>query len=118
LVHALRGELARARMLLADGGDVLDRKYLADLAVLGGDHTRAIELYLETLSGTADDDEMVIGFLLDHQARVETEPIVAFWSDPDRRRRTFELLDARRRAEPLRPEVWQRIATLHALGGE
>ncbi|HTR51044.1 MAG TPA: S16 family serine protease [Kofleriaceae bacterium] len=136
LAHALRGELAQARMLLADGGERLDRRYLADLAVLEGDDERAIALYLETLAEPPE-DPLIVGWLLDRyaaslrdaarpgeagafdgHARAPSAAIAARWTDPARRDATRELLEAQLALDPLRPEPWRRLAVLHALAGD
>jgi len=114
LAHALHGELSQARMLLADGGERLDRRYLADLAVLEGDDERAIALYLDTLSEPPE-DPLVVGWLLDHPAHAA---ITAHWADAGHRASTRELLEAQLELDPLRPEPWRRLATLHELAGD
>jgi hypothetical protein len=114
LTHALRGELAQARMLFADGGELLDRRYLGDLAVLEGDHERAVALYLDTLSEPPE-DPIVVGWLLDHPVH---PAIAARWADADRRAATRALLESRLALDPLRPDPWQRLAVLHELAGE
>ena len=117
LAHALRGELAQARMLFADGGERLDRRYLGDLAVLEGDENRAVASYLETLAEPPE-DPLVVGWLLDRHARVPSPLVAARWAEPARRAATRELLEAQLELDPLRPEPWRRLAILHELAGD
>lgn len=114
LVHAIRGETASARMLLADGAEPLDRKYLAELAALDGDEDRAIELFLGALEGDGE-DALVVGWLLDRVGRHPSPALAGYWQNPEHRRRAYELLDRSLAIAPLRPETWNRLATLHAL---
>jgi tetratricopeptide (TPR) repeat protein len=118
LVHAIRGDLSRARMLFADGGDRIDRRYIAELTALEGDDDRATELFVQTLQEDpteADDVLHVIEWLLDRYERKPTPVLDAYWSDPERRLCTFEILDRSLELAPLRADTWRRLATLHRI---
>jgi len=65
IAMALAGNRAGARALFERGGEVLDRKYLADLALLDGKPEQASRKFLATLAQDPDDPR-VIGWLLDH----------------------------------------------------
>lgn len=117
LGHALAGELEPARALFADGREPLDRRYLAELALIEGDEDRAIELFLGTLRD-GPEDPSIIGWLLDRHARAPSAAIAGYWADPERRARAFALLEAGCQLAPLRPEPWRRLATLHELAGD
>jgi hypothetical protein len=109
LVHALRDERSQAQVLFADGGDRLDRRYLADLAALDGHHDRAVDLYLDTL---ADLDPHVVGWLLDHHARAPSPAITAFLAA--RSDDVARVLEHACAIAPLRPDPWRRLALVHA----
>src|SRR5262249_1382455 len=64
---ALTGDTAGAQALFGTNGDVLDRKYLADLAVLGGWSDEAERLYLESIE-QGPPDRRVIEWLLERYA--------------------------------------------------
>ncbi|MGE5183588.1 MAG: S16 family serine protease, partial [Acidobacteriota bacterium] len=113
IVHALRDERSQARVLLADGGDVLDRRYLADLAALEGDDERAIALYLATLA-SAPAELAIVGWLLD---RAASPAVAAYFTDAARRQHAIELLDQHRTLSPLRAEPWRWLAAVHQLAG-
>lgn len=114
LVHVVRGEPGHARMLFADGGEVIDLKYLAELAALDSNEERAIELFAEIAAH--DDDAAVIGWLLDRVGH-RSAALDAFWSSAEHRRRAVGLIEQGLAIAPLRPELWQRLATLHRLEG-
>jgi tetratricopeptide (TPR) repeat protein len=116
LVHAMRGEERQARLLFADGCEPIDRFYLGELAAQTGDEERAIELFVGALEHGPEDPH-VIGWLLDLHAIRPSPVIAAYWSTPERRRRSLDLLDATRRVTPLEPAVWRQLATLHRLDG-
>jgi tetratricopeptide (TPR) repeat protein len=117
LVHALKDERAQASTLLADGGERLDRRYLADLAALEGDHERAIALHLEALDDPPDDPH-VVGWLLEHHARAPSSAIARYLASSERRRGVIELFDRGRAIAPLRPEPWRHLAVVHELAGD
>ncbi len=117
LAHALRDERSQAGMLFADGGDRIDGCYLADLAVLDGDESRAIALYLDALADPPADSH-VLGWLIDRHAREPSPAIARYLADADRRARAIELMDQACATAPLRPGPWQRLAVLHALGDD
>ncbi len=114
LVHALRDERSQARALFADGGERLDRYYLADLAKLDGDDDRAIALYL----GDPPTDPHVVGWLLDRHARTPSPAIAAYLDDDTRRQAVVDLLETARVIAPLRPEPWRGLAVVHELAAD
>ncbi len=131
---ALAGERAAARALLEQGGEVLDRKYLADLALLDGQQAAAVRLYLGAL---VDDpgDPRVIGWLLDHAGGAPAAPgdavvapdagaadtaalIRAHFTPPERSRAAAAVLEGQVRESPRRPAAWRQLAVLHRLRGD
>ncbi|MBV8201667.1 MAG: hypothetical protein JOZ15_13680 [Acidobacteria bacterium] len=127
---AMSGELAAARSLLERGGGVLDRKYLADLALLEGRPEAAIRLFLEALAADPADPR-VIGWLLDHAGGTEramaagaklpksaSAAIRAYFAVPERARQAAAVLEAQNRESPRRPAAWRQLAALHRLRGD
>ncbi|HEY8021012.1 MAG TPA: S16 family serine protease [Thermoanaerobaculia bacterium] len=117
---ALGGRLAEARQLMQRGGEVLDRKYLADVALLEGNEALAVRLFLRALAEDPDDTR-VIGWLLDH-ARGDHEGAVrehfAGAAKSANFSRAVAALEARVREAPRRPAAWRQLATLHRLAGD
>ncbi len=105
---ALRGDLASARAFFESREDPLDRKYLADVAVLDEDFDRAAQLYLEVFA-IDPDDRRILAWLLDHADRAPAiaarlrAPEVASW--------VREALDAATRDAPLSASTARRRAT-------
>jgi tetratricopeptide (TPR) repeat protein len=117
---ALTGHVAAARPLLERGGEVLDRKYLADLELLAGRPEAAGRLFLGTLPDDPD-DARVIGWLLDHvagAAGAEAKRIRDRFARPEIGRRAAAALEARVREAPRRSAAWRQLAVLHRLLGE
>jgi Lon protease (S16) C-terminal proteolytic domain len=117
LAYALLGHRDRARSLLADGGELLDRKYLAFLAVLEGDLERATQLFLDTLAQDGSDLH-VISWLLERSARAPVPAIAAHFASDEVRARTISLLEAAISSEPLQSAYWFHLAELQRLGGQ
>jgi hypothetical protein len=115
LVHALAGEASQAQVLFADGGERIDRLYLAELAALDGDDERAIALYLGTLERI---DAHALGWLLDRHARQPAAAISQLLGDVEHRGRIREHLEDACAIAPLRPEPWRRLALLHDVAGD
>jgi hypothetical protein len=112
LVHALRDERSQARVLLADGGEPLDRRYLADLHALDGDDERAIALHIDTLADPPEDPH-VMGWLIDrHPAPRVVEYLTG------RAHQVLELLHRNLAIAPQRAEIWRRLSIVHALAGD
>jgi hypothetical protein len=114
---ALAGDRAAARGLLERGGEVLDRKYLADVALLEGREEAAVRLYLRVLAEDPDDPQ-VIGWLLDHAAAPCGEEVRVRLARPATARRAAAALEARIREAPRQPAAWRQLAALHRLRGD
>ncbi len=113
LALALRGERQAARRLLTERFDVLDRKYLADLAAMEGDLETATQLFLGTLEDAIDAE--VVGWLLDHA----TDGLVAaHFRNPAHAEAARAILDTALAERPLRPAPWRRHAALSRMLGE
>jgi len=116
---ALAGDAAGARALLEGGPEILDRKYIADLARLDGDRSTSVRIYLDVLRADRS-DLRVIGWLLDACAdgsSADADAIARFFSHPDHAGRTLEILQAAVRAVPLRASLWRQLACLHRIQG-
>lgn len=125
---ALGGDRRAARALLADGGEVLDRKYLADLALLDGERRRSVDLYLATL-GEDPTDRRVTGWLLD-QLALDSSPvdagsssadagrIRAHFAEPAHMANARRVLEAAIRETPRRPQAWRQLAALLRVAGD
>jgi tetratricopeptide (TPR) repeat protein len=113
LARALAGDFAAARASFADGADVLDRKYLADLDVLEGQRARAARGYVEALASDPEDLQ-VLGWLLDHAAELDAKT-AEYFRDPAVSARAHELLQEAIRATPLRATLWRQLAALASL---
>jgi len=120
IAMALAGNRAGARALLERGGEVLDRKYLADLALLDGKPEQASRKFLATLSEDPDDPR-VIGWLLDQAAGAAGsagEAIRRHFAQPGHAARAVAALEALNRESPRRPAAWRQLAVLHGLRGD
>jgi Lon protease (S16) C-terminal proteolytic domain len=131
LAMALTGNRAGARALFERAGEVLDRKYLADLALLDGKPEQASRQYLATLANDPGDpdDPRVIGWLLDHaaagvpgdaasEAMDAIKAIRAYFAQPENAARAAAALEAQIRESPRRPAAWRQLAVLHGLRGD
>ncbi len=129
IAMALAGNRAGARALFARGGEVLDRKYLADLALLDGEPEQASRQFLATLAEDPDDPR-VIGWLLDHaagapgDANEEIKAIKAikairgWFAQPENGARAAAALEAQIREPPRRPAAWRQRAGLPGWRGD
>lgn len=108
IAAALQGALGEARALFEASDHPLDRKYLADVAVLEEDFGRAAHLYLEAFAVDPDDGR-VLGWLLDHADRAPE--IAARLCEPEVALRVRTALDAATRDAPLSATVARRRAT-------
>ncbi len=123
IAMVLAGNRAGARALFERGGEVLDRKYLADLALLDGEPEQASRQYLATLAADPDDPR-VIGWLLDHAAGApgaagETiNAIRGHFAEPENAARAIAALEAQIRESPRRPAAWRQLAVLHGWRGD
>ncbi len=111
VARALTGVLAVARDLLERGGELLDRKYLADLDVFEGDLERATTIYMDVLQSDPGDVD-IAGWLLDRYDETGASDLAAFF-------RRIEVADPARaaleqwiRAAPHDPVPWRRLAVL------
>jgi len=116
LALALLGDRAPAAALLRRGGALLDRKYLADLALAEGDRESAIHLYLAALAEDPG-DRRVLGRLLGLADLPGAEPIVLYFQPPEPAARAEPILEAALRDAPRRPEPWRELAALHRIRG-
>jgi len=116
LAMALLSDRTGAAELLRGAGELLDRKYLADLAFLEGDSESAARLYLATLAEDPG-DRWVIRRLLDEAGRADAEPIVAYFLQPENGALAQAILEASLREAPLRSEYWRELAMLHEIRG-
>lgn len=126
IAMALAGNRAGARALFERGGEVLDRKYLADLALLDGEPEQASRQFLATLAEDPGDPR-VIGWLLDHAAGAPgaaseaikaIKAIRAHFAQPETAARAAAALEAQIRESPRRPAAWRQLAVLHGLRGD
>jgi len=123
IAMALAGNRAGARALFERGGEVLDRKYLADLALLDGEPEQASRQFLATLAGDPDDPR-VIGWLLDRAAGAPGDASQAIkairrhFAQPENAARAAAALEAQVRESPRRPAAWRQLAVLHGLRGD
>jgi len=117
LALALLGDRPAAAVLLRGEGALVDRKYLADLALAEGEREGAIGLYLQTL---AEDpaDRWVIRRLLGLVGTAGAEPIVERFRQPAAGAQAQEILESSLRDAPLRPEYWRELAALHQIRGQ
>src|SRR5690606_30141225 len=112
--RALAGEHAAARELLAAGDEVLDRKYLADLAALDGDEEEAERLYLAALALDRGDPR-VVGRLLERYDGSRSPAIAAALRDPEVAGEAAEALRAAILRTPGRPALWRQLGLLLGL---
>jgi len=133
LAMVLAGNRAGARALFERGGEVLDRKYLADLALLDGEPEQASRQFLATLANDPGDpdDPRVIGWLLDHAAAGAPgdataainainaiKAIRGWFAQPENAARAVAALEAQIRESPRRPAAWRQLAVLHGWRGD
>jgi tetratricopeptide (TPR) repeat protein len=114
IAAALAGRLEDARATFEAGGEALDRKYLADLAVLVQDPEEATRRYLESLRDEPE-DVAVISWLLEQEAQHGPTAVAEYFRDPGHFTAARRALDAALRVYPLRAGLWRNLATLLAL---
>jgi tetratricopeptide (TPR) repeat protein len=114
---ALAGDTASARAILSGGQEPIDRKYLGDLAVFGGDFDGAISLYIQSLAADPD-DLRVVGWLLERHWSDATPEVAAVFTRRDLATRALGALAAARRRAPLRGSIWRQLASLYVLLGQ
>lgn len=126
IAMVLAGNRAGARALFERGGEVLDRKYLGDLALLDGEPEQASRQFLATLAADPDDPR-VIGWLLDHAAgapgganeEIKAIKAIRLWfAQPENAARAVAALEAQIRESPRRPAAWRQLAVLHGWRGD
>ncbi|HEV8578911.1 MAG TPA: S16 family serine protease [Thermoanaerobaculia bacterium] len=117
LAMALLGDRTGAAGLLRGEGDLLDRKYLADLALLAGNREAAIRLYLAALAEDPG-DRWVIRRLLGEADLAGAAPVVAAFQRPETGELAQEILESSLREAPLRSEYWRELAALHEIRGQ
>ncbi len=117
LASALLGDHPGAADLFRSSGELIDRKYLADLALAAGERGPAIRLYLETLAEDPGDRWMILR-LLDQASEPGAEPVIDYFQQPEAGALAKEILDSALREAPLRPDFWLELATLHVIRGQ
>lgn len=117
LLDALQERRSSARSALERGGELLDKKYLADLAGMEGEEERATQLYLKSLEEDPDDLQ-IIGNVLETQALRPREVVSDYFKDPWIFTRTRRALEEAVHSAPLRPSLWQQLSTLHSIIGD
>jgi predicted Zn-dependent protease len=113
---ALDGDRSAALALLREGGEVLDLKYAADLALEQGDRSGAVGLYLEAQRRDPG-DLRILGWLLEQQGLPGWEAIAEHFAHPVTAAKSLQLLAAAVVESPLRGAAWRQLATLHELRG-
>lgn len=114
---AIDGDRVRAGALFTAGEQVLDDKYLADLAVLRGDDRDAARRYLAALEADPGDPQ-VVGWLVEHAEQTDVDGAVraAMRREPGASAARACLLAAVER-EPRRAALWHQLAILDDLAG-
>jgi hypothetical protein len=117
LAQALRGELAAAQAGFQALATPLDRKYLADLALLVSDRRGAVRGFLDSLEEDPDDPR-VVGWLIDQLDTPEGATVGERLRQPAAQARALAALEAQVRETPRRAAAWRQLAALHALRGD
>jgi tetratricopeptide (TPR) repeat protein len=117
IAAALRGALDVAEELFTACGELLDRKYLAELALLRGDAPSASEKLLACIAEDPSDVRLVQLALGDARV-VASEAAQTRLRDRTLRARVASALDGALRGEPLRAATWRARAELHAMADE
>lgn len=112
----LTGRTIEARELFERGGEILDSKYLADLAALDGSRDRAVALYIASLQSDPDDPD-VTEWLLEQHAAQASARIGDYFRRPEAAERTLALVQSALRRSPRRPILWREMASLHQIAG-
>jgi tetratricopeptide (TPR) repeat protein len=111
IARSLTGVLAVARDLFERGGELLDRKYLADLDVFEGDFERATTIYMDVLQSDPEDLD-IAGWLLDRYDETGSPELAAFFARPEVADPVRATLEHWIRSAPLDPLPWRRLAVL------
>jgi len=113
----LRGALDEARTFFGRGGELLDRKYLADLALVQGDVPGAVASFVEVLRDDPDDPR-VLASLLDHAREAHEVLVAEVVGSTELRSRLVANLATSIRDTPLAEAPWRNMATLLRLIGD
>ena len=113
LAMALQGELESAKAALSEDGDLLDRKYRANLEDLthGTAKNGAIALYAGVLRDDPTDIH-VIGRVLDLASEARSPEIEELLRDPKVMAPVLETLETAVHTTPDDHRLWRRLATL------
>src|SRR5262249_14099543 len=114
---AMRGDLDASRTVLAEGGEALDLKYLANVEALRGNAEASARALAEVLTRDPEDVD-ALGRLLRFAVEHPDHAIAARLRVPEVRDRAIRALHTQLRERPLRPEPWRTLAAVHALFGE
>jgi tetratricopeptide (TPR) repeat protein len=113
----LRGRDVEARALFEQGGELLDRKYLADLSLLEGDAPRAVAGFAEALTEDPD-DERILASLLEHAHRAPGFALGDVVTSGALRSRLVSNVETSLRESPLSASSWRSMAGLRRLLGD
>jgi tetratricopeptide (TPR) repeat protein len=116
IAAALTGEAGLARERLSSGDALLDRKYLADLAVITHDDAVAAALYVSALAEDPYDPQILTAVLALH-ARTGATVVVEHFRQLGAFARARETLEREMHRAPLRPSLWHAQARLLRLQG-
>jgi tetratricopeptide (TPR) repeat protein len=111
LTLALRGELEPAKAAFSRNGDLLDRKYRANLEDLTEDGGAAIERYAAVLRDDPTDVH-VIARVLDLQAQSASPVLEELLREPSVMAPVLETLESAVHTTPNDHRLWRRLATL------
>jgi tetratricopeptide (TPR) repeat protein len=112
LAGALRGDIETAKELLSRDGDLLDRKYRANLEDLSnGTNPGAIELYAGVLKDDPTDIH-VISRVLDLQSQSPSPVFEELLRDPKVMATVLETLESAVHTTPNDFRLWRRLAAL------
>ena len=116
IARALVGDRAGAEEQLRAGTEALDRKYLADLAVLEGNLEKAERLYLESARSDPDDPRTV-EWLLNRFEETRSKRIATAFRSNGWVAQVDSMLESGIRRAPQRPRLWRQKAALAAIVG-
>jgi hypothetical protein len=114
---ALAGDLSAARTRFADGGTVLDQKYLGDIAALENDEACAARTYIDALTKDPGDLRL-LGWLLDHRTGPGANAIAEFFRTPAVSALTRADFAAAIAASPLNASLWRHHAAFLTFDAE
>lgn len=113
---ALRGDLAGARTHFAPGGELLDLKYLADLAAMDGSLDAAVRDYIACLRRDPE-DLRIVGWLLDEYRRAQPDAVASYFREPGVAEAIESRLTTAIRDAPIRASLWRQREALHRIAG-